>query len=681
MLYVRTMFHNQTFRRRLIHKTGPVIFLTLIISIIVAWFLYLWRERERMRRLYDKTLHFEDLIFDYVKSIQKMDDKMATVLLGMIKFDTEFLSVTKVDSFGFEVPNYKWNTNAEAFMDVILRVQEMMVLTCNERSEHYKSSRVWKVVEHFIDIVMQKIPNKPTNHKFPWGENWFQFSITFPRFLMIVGFLHRRLYKKPHARIESHLANVISNYYKRDPENKGIISMGWLRDGHNAVMMSVPYIGGKLLMKTFDYSDPIIKYIFDYINLNYTTSGDGLYHDGGVIFHGGKLRALGYLYSAIEDFVLLSRFFEKLIDKIKRVFDIFEHPTIPLHFSAFFTRTGSLSNGGKVKGKLGFFVVDSLKAVIAKTPDWYLSFNGQRNSLCYYEADQANNRWGQLWLMARQFLYKHSDTQWDKDLVTYYPGVISYNNYIETIASNEKTTDTKTVIDAKTMICLADGAIGMRNYYKVIYDRFNLEVVELILITKLGYHVYYCITPDQMRHANEPITISVNLGIMDTSATTTGNGRGFVFEDNTSFVYGGDNVINTKTIHHPKTNVAMTSLQILPEDDEERDDLRVSFSNIHSATNEIEDDPKENMIKTHSYVLKYEPENPNFLCLYNKKKQTVAVTHFNETYSETTSVPSQFLINKFGLKCLDKHNVFNGTVIKSTRDSNQIDIENVTFDE
>lgn len=672
------MFHNRTIGRKILYSTGTLVLGILAVVIAVVLYMYIQYKRTNNKKLEDNISRYAEQIYDYSLSIQTMDDQAASLIIDTYKWQGDVvLSVSQTDAAGNDVPDYAWNTNAEAFLEVILKIQEMMVLTSISTSKHYENTHIWDIVINFVDKVMSKIPLPPQAYKFPWGQNWYQFSITFPRFLVIASYLYYRIFNKQNTTLQSHLSNYINNYFQNPTARNGVVSMGWLRDGPNAVMMTVPYIGGKLLMKTYDENDAILEYTRNYISLKDTTSGEGIYPDGGFVFH-STLRAYGYIYSAYQDFFILSRFFNMPIDKIQNIFDIFEHPTIPLHFSAFFTRSGSLSSGQS--GRLGFFVVDSIKAVIAKTPNWYLGFNGQTTRLCFYEADGSNKSWGQLWLMCRQFLYADSESKWIRDFVPYYPGVISFDNAIQDMPTTTTTTTTFPPNDAKCMICYFDSAIGIRNEYSVTHELFDLSVVEFMLITNQGYHVFYRIKPNATRQATEPIRVSVNFGGYIQGASVTGLGTGYKFEKSTSFVYDDkkNNVITS--VKHPTLNKTITSLQVVPPLDRTSGQyVDCSFSTIHSDINECAAVPTLNVIKTNEYILHYEDDNENFMWLYDLTTKRAAVTNYRTEYSDVINIPSSMLTFKFGAEVLKDLVIFNGKASQSTKTfGNQIILRKVS---
>lgn len=666
------MYHNQSVLRKATYFTGPTMLVVLISVLVAGVYYYIKYRREIINKIITDRDRFGRFIYDYSVAISENRDEVIDLTIKSFKWDKNILGVNAVDAAGVAIPDYTWYSHSEAFLAVIIKIQDAVVRTSNKESRHYKNEVIWSMAVFFVQQVSAQLPNEIRSFSLPWGTNWYQFSITYPRFLTILSYLYEDLYGKPNDYLRRTLSVYISTFFTPPPTVSGAISMGWSRDGANAIMMAVPYIGGKLLMKTHNENDTIVKYAKNYVSLDEVTTGEGLYPDLGFVFH-TSLRAYGYIYSSYEDFKLLSQFFYKSVDRLEKIFDIFEHPKIPLHFSAFFTRSGSLSSGSR-RGKLGFFVVDSIKAVVAKTPNWYLSFNGQKESLCYYESDQANYSWGQMWIGARQFLYIDSDTKWHQSLVTRYPGVISYNNRLEKmLASDTTTTQTHLPQYAKTMIVKTNDAIGIRNEYKISNNNYILDVVEMMLITEAsGYHVFYKIKPKIDQHFINPLTVSVNLGRFTTGADTIGRGTGYKFNNNWSFVYNKSSEVTINTIEHPIDNESLTSLQITPELDGD-DFAYVSFSTIHSQINDCLEDPTEKLIKTEAHSLVWDPSAPSNLFLTDNTKNTVTVTQFENDYVDIVKIPTTVVTKRFGTKVLEGKIVVDSFITASTTsEGNQI---------
>lgn len=364
----------------------------------------------------------------------------------------------------------------------------------------------------------------------------------------------------------------MDKFFKQTSNGKGIISMGWTRFVPNAIMMAVPYIGAKLITRKFSRNDPICLYILDELEYPKISEGEGVYDDGGFVFH-TSLRAYGYLYEAFKDVLVVAKFLNVLhTQKLINCFKILEHPHISSTFSPWFTRTNRRIFGGFGHyGSYGFHVLDSIRGIVAKTEKFKFIFNAQCNHLCYYEADQTNFKWGQIWLGARIFNYPDSYGFWYQELVSHYPGVISYNNitceiktpYDPNVDSTTVTTKTIMPTIGESIICssLDMNVIGIRNHYKIISPSYKNEVIELTLVTEDGYHTYISVLPlDTTLNSTDPIIISLNLGKRNVTKTSELSGyvtnkNAFAFKDNNTFVQfaNGTSTVMETTVKHPET--------------------------------------------------------------------------------------------------------------------------------
>lgn len=645
------------------YKIGPTIFwiIVFLITSILGYYCYiLYTKRQNIISNLDR---YAEYLYDYALQSQEIPDNVAAIKMAEYNFNGDALKTISFDSSGQLVPNYKWDTHSEAFLDVIRILQDITTLTADPKSAHYKSEQLWKnILPDFISRVMRIIPIPPQDYKQPWGTNWYQFSITFPLFLTIVCYTHRRIFRQPQRQFEGQLAIYIQNYFKNPPDVSGVTSMGWKRDGPNAIMMAVPYIGGNLLMKTLNVKDNICQYVRNYVSIPTVLKGEGLYPDMGYVFH-STLRAYGYIYSAIKDFAVVAKFFGEDISKLYRVYKRVEHPTIKRHFSPMFTRSASCVSNES--GEYGFDVLTSIRAVSVKMPDWYLSFYGQKMSLCYYESDKAEDTWCQIWLGARVFFYHDSPEKWQRELIPYYPGVITFNNEVVILSTNTTTTTTFEPNEAKTMLCRLDNAIAMLNIYTVNEAGYDLSVRELILVDENGYHVNYQITPNPSKY--EQILIGANLGtFIEKIENGVGLGSCFKFDKFNTFVYDTNNI--TGEVKDQVTLVNKTYLQMKPKI--KNGVYSTSFSNIHSEVNSCVEVPTSNKIQTLTHLLHFDEKYPDYLWLYDLTKNQCVASRYYEDYSTTIEIPTKILTGKFDESTiLNGWNVYKENIIQNVDDT------------
>lgn len=660
------MFRNSSSLRRVVYTVGPINILSIVV-ILVCILLYIFKPTEpETIKTFTQLDNFANYIYDYALEIQQMGDDEALMIMNAFTFDFYMLDVQSYDRDGNPIPEYTWYQHTEAFMDVILQVQQLAVLTCNPSSKLYKNVDVWKIVRHFITQVMSRISIPPSYQTYPFGTNWYQFAITFPRFLVIVAFVHRKVFGKNNIEIENIMAMYCKSYIKEPPSVNGADSINYHRDGPNAVMMSIPHIGANLLMQTYR-EDNIVQYVKNYVNLNTVSSSEGLRKDLGFVFH-TSLRAYGYIASSKSDFYILGKFFNLDMSKIQEIFNVLEHPTISRHFSALFTRSGSCTS--RETGKLGFYTIDSIRVVSVKTNDWILSFNGQAQHLCFYESDKSYDSWPLCWLMFRDFMYADSDEKWYRQLVTRYPGVVSYGNQLWSLPSTTSTTTTFAPNSSHCMIVKLGDAIGMYNKYEINRPEYKIDITELTLVTPLGIHIAYKIQFDEALNEDNPICVAVNLGKIKPGQRAIGIGESFVFDKTCSYVYTSGSTVSK--VVHPATQESIDSLQVVPtmEIDGENYVMKVSFSNLHNATNEALSAPTTTLIETNKLRLEFDPLEPNFLTLQHGRQ--VAITRFAQDFVPIVYIPTAFVVKRFGEGALTGKTITNARVAETNNGGNFI---------
>lgn len=656
----------------------------LLFFAIIAYILIRRRNKKMLENINNK---YRKLIYTYTYEYNKsMTDTLIDFYINSFTFDTEMWNANVLDK-SYTTDNISWFSDTEVFGSMIKTLHNMLSSTVRKNSRHYRSEVIWKIIDHAIRECSKKLPSEPRTFSFPWGENWYQFSITYPLFLVAVSYIREAEFGRVDLFTSRHLTSYISNYFK--PSEKGVISMGYLRDGANAIMMAVPYIGGHLLMNTYSASDKSIVYAKKYCRLDPVKEGEGLFADGSYITH-TSLRGFGYLTSAIEDFRLVSKFFDfdNTIALINRSLEKTEHPGIPLHFGPWFSRTGGQgSKANYTNGRLGFYVLDHMRGVSVKTDNWIVAFNGQQPALCYYESDQTNYAWAQYWVGARRFMYADTESSIHKKLLPYYSGVMSYNNRLLEIRSPSTTTTTFLPNKASCIICQLPECVAMFNKYYIKYADFVFDVEELNIITSSGGHFYYRIVPNQQLQAANPMNIGVNFGKIEAAGTVSGIGQAFVFSENVCFVYASQGEITQTEITHPKKqNTTLQCLQITPMLSTQTRDLSCGFSIMHNSkdSNEMVSSPSIHKIQTTNYAVYRDSRYPDLLFLHDIGKKICAVSQdMGVAVRNTISLPRAALQDTLND---DAYTIPNAITINDQHTKNiapgekfQLLIENIAF--
>lgn len=362
---------------------------------------------------------------------------------------------------------YKWSTASEEFGDFISDFLNLLNCIQNPKSSFYKSEQAWDMIRHVVKTVNAKLPNPPANMKFPWGNNWYQFSISYPRLLVFSTYLYRSHHGQFDQKMKNEAARIINNYIKSPT-----LSLGWTRGGDNSVMMAVPWCGMLVMQNQLKQKQNEAGYILvkKQITFPEVSYGEGMYKDKGYVFH-SNLRAYGYLYGSVNDYIIMMKLEGKMegVKKIEAVFDVLEHPTINVHFGPLYGRGPKMTSARP--GKLGFYHIDSNKVVSIKEKDYLIQFNGQNSLLYGYESDAINFKYAQYWLMAREIYTKYSTGIIDLNILTRLPGVVSKNYGLIELKPPTSGNDTSTTkgyqpTRAICCICKLNKTIAIYNSYK-----------------------------------------------------------------------------------------------------------------------------------------------------------------------------------------------------------------------
>lgn len=399
---------------------------------------------------------------------------------------------------------YNWaGSDSSEFDDMLREIEPMIITASKPQSTFYKNQKFWQMVEDFIILVTDKI-NFGINYKyqFPFGNNWYAFSITLPRIIASSVFYYRQTFNKPNPVLESTMKRYVTKIIETPR-----LSLGWSRQGSNAVMMFVPFLISHILMGDWvNYETiPDVVETFKDVYLPVVKEDIGLYPDGSFLFHQtknditgntGYLRAYGYLTSSFTEYYFLNEFFESNHWRNAQIaFDKLCHPTIRLHYPSWFTRTVSMSHSEMFKGKLGRHLIDTIRGVSILAPGFVLQFNGQSPNLSFAEVDYNHSKMPLISIFMRRLLYQNTAPSLNVNHVPFYPGVVSnQHTALELrVEIQGQTTHQYFPEIAKSAVVGINGFNNVPGYVG-LYNHFSLygfNMTEMVIANELG--MYNCI--------------------------------------------------------------------------------------------------------------------------------------------------------------------------------------------
>lgn len=526
------MFKNQTRGRQMYAavggRIGLISIITVIIVIVIVLVLYVRKIIIERRNEKNDFLRFQRLMKSYLKITRENQNfGEDRVELEMTRFEYSSVLIPVGDaSIG-----QTWDTDSEVFGDLCKILQSMMSYGSDRKSVYYKNTLLWNQIVFAIRTIAAKLPDIPAANTVPWGTNWYQFSITYPTFLVATAFAYLETFNKEDAFITRHLASYINNYFKESKIVDGIYSMGWLRTESNVIGMSVPVIGGRLYSNRFNPEANSQIYARDYMSINWVYSDNGFYYDNTYITH--ISRNDGYTTSFYYEFIFVYDFYRMksiFFDVIHRNFSITEHPDIPLHHGPWFNR-GAMMKGftpGRKFAHYGLDIRGFERGVSLRTKTISLQYCGQMKPLAAYEADRVNKEWAQCWVFMRRPLTINSADRLYKELVPYYDAVHSYGLRQIDWASTMTTTAVFIPDDTLcSLVYIQDKVAGMYNKYNIkMADQYKFDIEEISMLTPDGIHLYYTCKVDVQTASKFPYTIACHLGTLDPGSTINSGGDG-----------------------------------------------------------------------------------------------------------------------------------------------------------
>ena len=652
---------------------GTILFFLIIVLVFFIVFLLIQKAIKQAVLEKNDFYRFNRLLRTYMyttRATKNFTAQQVQIYMDQFEFNNILLPL------GDKQANKTWDTDSEVFGELCVTMQNMLSFVVDRTSNYYKNELLWQQILFSIRTISNKLPQKPTDYKVPWGTNWYQFSITYPIYLVSAAFSYADMYNRNEPFLTRHLASYIQNYFADPPKNTmGMYSMGWLRDGPNVCGMSVPLIGGRLYSNRFNSEVTSQQYVRNFLKTDWVYSGNGTYYDDSFLFH--VSRNDGYTTSFYYETVLVYNFYRmntRIWKTLDRKFALTEHPIFPYHHAPWFSRTGN-QNGfgpGRQLAKFGLGIRGFEKAICLRTKEVSLQFNGQQSPIAAYESDRVNKAWAQAWVFMRRPITRDTNGPLYEQLVPYYDGVHSYG--LKQIDWPSLTTTTTTFVPnnvTSSIVCFGDVAAGLYNKFQItMADQFKFDIEELTLVTLNGLHCFYKYKPNPSTASLSPYTIACRLGKLEKTQTNiTGVAAGTAKRfDNflACFVYLDDidaansaNVIKMGQVTNPQDQTQLDAMYIQPR---LQATVECGFTNMFYPYNDADEDDTENVpvrhnelvtaptisqIESSRFLLQTATEMPGLLMLHDLQKNTCVIS-----YAYNTELPRSLEIKK---SVLDKY--------------------------
>lgn len=671
------MYKNQSVNRQIYAflggRFGVLALVIVIVVFIIATVLYIRKRKFEQQQDDNDFLRYLKLIKPYLRIKREnlnFTEQSVQYEMDRFQFSNILLPVGSVEQ------NLIWSTDSSTFGDLCNSLMGMLSYASDSKSKYYKNELLWKQILYAIRIIAAKLPDLPQQFTVPWGTNWYQFSITYPTFLVAAAFSYLDTFGEENTFLTRHLSSYIKNYFKESYNADGLLSMGWKRQESNVIGMSVPLIGGRLYANQFNRDANSQKYAREYMKADYVYENNGFYYDNTYITH--ISRNDGYTTSFYHEFKFIYDFYRmntRFFRVLHRNFSITEHPDFGLHHGPWFSRGPSLKGfaPGRKYATYGLDIRGFERGICLRTKSVSLHYCGQIKPLAAYESDRINKEWGQCWIFMRRPITKDTAERMYTELVPYYDGVHSYGKIQINWPSITTTTTTFEPDNALcSLCCLTNKVAGMYNKFSIrMADQYNFDIEEINMVTPDALHVYYKCKVDANTAATNPYTIAIRLGYQEKnnniSLTGIGSKYSYAFDNFIgSFLYldeidqeNADSVVKIDDIIDPATSKTMNALYVQPTS---RQLFTFGFSNNfynygttdrHNSLNAL---PTMNTLSTDKYKLIKDDTDDALLFLNNYVDKTAAISYaFNFKLPKGISIRKSVLDGKY-----TQYNVVNG---------------------
>lgn len=102
--------------------------------------------------------------------------------INRIVYKTMYLSksIYEPDTFNtITIINNLNPFNDETHFQLVLEAIKQWVYSCfDPNSKYYRNSQVYENINYSLLIIYNRLPKPPPNQQFPWGNNWYPFTMT-----------------------------------------------------------------------------------------------------------------------------------------------------------------------------------------------------------------------------------------------------------------------------------------------------------------------------------------------------------------------------------------------------------------------------------------------------------------------------------------------------------------------
>lgn len=378
-----------------------------------------------------------------------------------------------------------WDTNTTVLGDMTAALVQAAWFAVHN-PDHADRPRAVSVVEDFITRFHAKIstllPLAP--NVFPWGTNWYQFSVSVP-YLIAYYLLVRRKYMDNVARLK---AIDVINIIITNPSS----SIGWTRTGANSIYMAGPWILAHYFMG--DSSEAVESDSYKTVTkeaglpIRSTPSEDGLHMDLSYMYHSGAV-LFGYLNTITGN---LTRYLFPFDPEgfpnnptvtWTKILSIISHPTLTTGAVGLLGRERSLVSPLSANARNGVEVMPLIGFIRVNGSDYRFSMRTQKTNIAFYEADQTVNDYAAYWVQWRAITRPNSSFS---STATLQPGFIVLEGNEDSLMQIPSTTTTTQVLfpaRGKSYVFADDRTFGVAyNEYQITQLLGQVDVRERIII-------------------------------------------------------------------------------------------------------------------------------------------------------------------------------------------------------
>lgn len=110
--------------------------------------------------------------------------------------------------------NLTWNTDSYVFKELCNKLMILVSFGSDATSRYYKNELLWRQIMFAVHTIDDELSDLYEKFTTSFGENWYLFSVIYPRFLATIAFSYAETFNVENDVVTQYLLSYTANFYE-----------------------------------------------------------------------------------------------------------------------------------------------------------------------------------------------------------------------------------------------------------------------------------------------------------------------------------------------------------------------------------------------------------------------------------------------------------------------------------